>query len=576
MVSTRWMALVVCAAVLGCADGSHPAAKTARAPEAYPTPSTTVGSAAPADEMRRYAAPTSAPAASAKDPEYKELAELEAKPGNFVLAVKPTDATPASEIPPQSFRLQQVESNTAGEGYKPIVEPGYIATVQENTSTFSIDVDTASYSNVRRFLQQGSLPPVDAVRIEELLNYFHYEELPAPKEGPFAAHLEIAGCPWNPAHRLAKIGLKGREIAPAARPQCNLVFLIDVSGSMNHPKKLPLVKESLKLLVEQLGEADHIALTVYAGAAGVVLPSTSASRKADILAALDRLQAGGSTNGAGGIQLAYQVATENKIHGGANRVILCTDGDFNVGITRDDDLEHLIVREAKRGVFLTVLGFGMGNLQDAKLERLADRGNGHYGYIDSIAEAKKALVEELSGTLVTIAKDVKIQVEFDKEHIAGYRLIGYENRRLENQDFANDAKDAGEIGAGHSVTALYELIPQKETVPVNADIMKLRLRYKAPEADRSDLTEFVGRDTGRAFDAASTDFRFASSVAMAGMLLRNSEYRGTVTWNQVVQLANQSRGNDVRGQRAEFIGLIEQAQRMSSPSGTQTIPLSSR
>jgi Ca-activated chloride channel family protein len=288
------------------------------------------------------------------------------------------------------------------------------------------------------------------------------------------------------------------------------------------------------------------------------------------------LHAGGSTNGAGGIQLAYQVAADNKIPGGANRVILCTDGDFNVGITRDDDLEHLIAREAKRGVFLTVLGFGMGNLQDAKLERLADRGNGHYGYIDTIAEAKKALVEELSGTLVTIAKDVKIQVEFDKQHIAGYRLIGYENRRLDNQDFANDAKDAGEIGAGHSVTALYELIPQQQAVPANADIMKLRLRYKAPDADRSDLAEFVGRDTGRTVDAASNDYRFASSVAMAGMLLRNSEYRGTANWETVLRMANQSRGSDARGQRAEFITLMEQAQRLTNPTGSTLIPLSAR
>lgn len=571
MISPRWVALAVCAVVLGCSESPKMASAPGSAPTAY-NPNAVAGGSDAASPAATP--PLMQPASIA--PKHDEFAEVspQVRTREFA-ATKPSvleDLSPASELP---YR-QTLQESTTGEGYKPIIEPGYITTAQENTSTFSIDVDTASYSNVRRFLQAGSLPPVDAVRIEELLNYFQYEEMPAPKDGPFAAHLEIAGCPWNPAHRVAKIGLKGREIAPAARPQCNLVFLIDVSGSMNHPKKLPLVKESLKLLVEQLGEADHIALTVYAGAAGTVLPPTSASRKQDIFKALDRLHAGGSTNGAGGIQLAYQVAADNKIPGGANRVILCTDGDFNVGITRDDDLEHLIAREAKRGVFLTVLGFGMGNLQDAKLERLADRGNGHYGYIDSLAEAKKALVEELSGTLVTIAKDVKIQVEFDKQHIVGYRLIGYENRRLENQDFANDAKDAGEIGAGHSVTALYELIPQQQAIPANADILKLRLRYKAPEADRSELAEFVGRDTGRTFEAASPDFRFASSVAMAGMVLRNSEYRGSATWDTVLATANQARGNDVRGQRAEFIGLMEKAQRLSNPSGATPIPLSAR
>lgn len=571
MISPRWVALAVCAVILGCSESPKMASAPGTAPAAY-NPNAVArprdAASAPGSQPEMSRGPT-----AVRPEEFAELSP-EATTRAFS-AAKPSGLeglSPASELP---FRQTPPES-TIGEGYKPIIEPGYITTAQENTSTFSIDVDTASYSNVRRFLNAGTLPPVDAVRIEELLNYFQYEEMPAPKDGPFAAHLEIAGCPWNPAHRVAKIGLKGREIAPAARPQCNLVFLIDVSGSMNHPKKLPLVKESLKLLVEQLGEADHIALAVYAGAAGTVLPPTSASRKQDIFQALDRLHAGGSTNGAGGIQLAYQVAANNKIPGGANRVILCTDGDFNVGITRDDDLEHLIAREAKRGVFLTVLGFGMGNLQDAKLERLADRGNGHYGYIDSLAEAKKALVEELSGTLVTIAKDVKIQVEFDKQHIAGYRLIGYENRRLENQDFANDAKDAGEIGAGHTVTALYELIPQQQMIPANADILKLRLRYKTPEADRSDLAEFVGRDTGRTFEAASPDFRFASSVAMAGMVLRNSEYRGTATWDTVLALANQARGNDVRGQRAEFIGLIEQARRLANPSGANAIPLSAR
>lgn len=566
MPSLRWTSLLVCALSLGCGGG-----------EPGPIPSK---SAAPTS----FAAPAEGAAASApiSDPDFMPIADREGKAGAFVAGShpRPTASAPTSSgfgiSPEHRFRTHSEEAITTGEGYAPIPETGFTTTANENTSTFSIDVDTASYSNVRRFLQLGQLPPVDAVRIEELLNYFAYEEIPPATNGPFSAHLEIAGCPWNAAHRLAKVSLKGREIAPAARPQCNLVFLIDVSGSMNHPKKLPLVKQSLQLLVEQLGEADHIAMTVYAGAANVNLSSTSASRKADILAAINRLEAGGSTNGAGGIRLAYQVATENKIVGGANRVILCTDGDFNVGVSSERELEQLITQEAKRGVFLTVLGFGMGNLQDKKLETLADRGNGHYAYIDSLAEAKKALVEELSGTLVTIAKDVKIQVEFDKQHVAGYRLLGYENRRLANQDFANDAKDAGEIGAGHTVTALYELIPQNEAIPAQADVMKLRLRFKTPEGDKSDLAEFVGRDTGRTFAAASNDFRFASAVAMTGMLLRNSEYRGTATWDAITQTATAARGNDARGQRSEFLTLVAKAQRLSSPTPTESVPLSAR
>lgn len=554
-----WVPLLVCAVMVGCGGGAE--APKMAAPASY---------SAPADAS----AATPAPSA---EPESLRVTELKSEARDFARAAAPA-RDELAPLPTTRFVSPQPDTLSTGEGYRPIIEPGFITAAQENTSTFSIDVDTASYSNVRRFLQLGQLPPVDAVRIEEMLNYFSYEEMPPATTGPFSAHLEIAGCPWNPAHRLAKIGLKGREVPAAARPQCNLVFLIDVSGSMNHPKKLPLVKESLRLLVEQLGEADHIALTAYAGSAGLVLPSTSASRKADILAAIDRLNAGGSTNGAGGIRLAYQTAVENKIDGGANRVILCTDGDFNVGVSSASELEQLITQEAKRGVFLTVLGFGMGNLQDQKLETLADRGNGHYAYIDSIAEARKALVEELSGTLVTIAKDVKIQVEFAKEHVAGYRLVGYENRQLANQDFANDAKDAGEIGAGHTVTALYEIIPQDRTIPANTDLLKLRLRFKAPEADKSELAEFVGRDTGREFTAASNDFRFASSVAMAGMLLRNSEYKGTATWDAVREVSMDARGSDTRGQRTEFLGLVNRARELQQPGSLtpQPVPLSAR
>lgn len=464
------------------------------------------------------------------------------------------------------------------ERYAPIIEHQFVAAADEPVSTFSIDVDTASYANLRRFLQLGQRPPVDAVRVEELVNYFRYDYQPPSGGAPFAAHLEVAGCPWQPRHRLAKIGLKGRDVPAGARPPCNLVFLIDVSGSMNHPLKLPLVKHALQLLVDQLGEADHIALTVYAGAAGMPLPPTSASRKGEILAALQRLQAGGSTHGSLGIRLAYDVARKHFVPGGLNRVILCTDGDFNVGVTSDHELEELIASEAKSGVFLNVLGFGMGNLQDAKLERIADRGNGQYAYIDSLEEARRTLVEHIQGTLVTIAKDVKIQVEFDPQRVAGYRLVGYENRRLANEDFANDAKDAGEIGAGHAVTAFYEIIPAAEVPPPGeAEFLKLRLRYKAPDSDESRLAEFAGVDPGRTFEAASTDFRFAAAVAMFGMLLRNSETSGAASWPLVETVARGSLGDDPRGERREFLSLVGTARSLLGGStGAASVETSRR
>ena len=331
----------------------------------------------------------------------------------------------------------------------------------EPQSTFSIDVDTASYSNVRRFLTQNMLPPRDAVRIEELLNYFPYHDAPPPIPAkiPLRSIVEIAGCPWNARHRLARIGIAARPIDQARRPPSNLVFLVDVSGSMDEPNKLPLVQWGLQRLVEQLDENDRVAIVVYAAASGVVLPSTSCLNKAEILSAIEELRAGGSTNGGAGIQLAYDVATQNFIKNGTNRVILATDGDFNVGVTDNDELVRLIEAKAKSGVFLSVLGFGMGNIKDDKLEKLADKGNGHYAYIDSPREAYKVLVEEMGATLITVAKDVKIQVDFNPDTVSAYRLIGYENRVMANEDFDNDAKDAGEIGAGHHVTALYELVP---------------------------------------------------------------------------------------------------------------------
>ena len=482
------------------------------------------------------------------------------------------------------------------ETYAHVAENALLAVKDRPLSTFSIDVDTASYSNVRRFLQQRQLPPADAVRIEECINYFTYNYPSPDGDVPFSVHAEIAGCPWNPAHRVAKIGIQGRRIAAQQRPGSNLVFLLDVSGSMNHPKKLPLLKESMRLLLEQLGENDHIAIVVYAGAAGAVLPSTSATRKQVIHNAINNLHANGSTNGALGIRLAYDIAVENFIKEGVNRVILCTDGDFNVGITDPTQLTDLIEAKAKSGVFLSVLGFGMGNLKDATMERLADRGNGNYAYIDSHAEAKKVLVDQLSGTLVTIAKDVKIQVEFNPAQVAGYRLIGYDNRRLADRDFKDDTKDAGEIGAGHSVTALYEIVPVGMTLasqrsaeeplkyqpatlttadlvteppavtasPFSDELLTVSLRYKLPTSDTSLPLKFAVTDHGTAFAQATTDFRFASAVALFAMLLKDSPYCGQSNMNLVLELADNARGTDPNGYRAEFLDLARQARALRS------------
>jgi Ca-activated chloride channel family protein len=480
------------------------------------------------------------------------------------------------------------------EAYDPIVENAFQSVAQQPLSTFSIDVDTASYANVRRFLSQGTLPPPGAVRIEEMINYFRYDYAPPQAAGakddhpaPFAAHTVVAACPWTPGHRLVRIALKGREIAVEDRPASNLVFLLDVSGSMRDGNKLPLVKEGLRLLVEKLGENDRVAIVVYAGASGLVLPSTLGTHKEKIMYAIDQLEAGGSTNGASGIQLAYDTAVANFIKGGANRVILATDGDFNVGITDQSQLVELIEQKAASGVFLSVLGFGMGNLKDANLEKLADKGNGNYAYIDALPEARKVLVEELSGTLVTIAKDVKIQVEFNPARVQSHRLIGYENRILAKEDFNNDKKDAGEIGAGHTVTALYEVVPagatgavapeqpsdvdkleyQTETQPNEAaarssDLLTLKLRYKEPEGSESRLLKFPVPDRDQQIGAAGNDFEFAAAVAAFGMLLRNSAHQGAANYSVVLELAQGGLGADKEGYRREFIELVKRAQRL--------------
>ena len=475
---------------------------------------------------------------------------------------------------------REPESNT--EAYSFQKDNDYLRVADQPLSTFSVDVDTASYANVRRFLTQGQRPPADAVRIEELVNYFPYRYAPPTGNVPFAAHLEVASAPWAPEHRLVRIGLKGREVSDAQRPAANLVFLLDVSGSMDEPNKLPLVKQSLRLLVNKLRSDDHVAIAVYAGASGLALPSTPANRKAEILDAIDRLQAEGSTNGAMGIQLAYDIAKANFVPGGVNRVILATDGDFNVGVTSEGGLMRLIEEKAKSGVFLTVLGFGMGNIKDRTLEQLADKGNGNYAYIDTLAEAKKTLVEQAGGTLVTIAKDVKIQVEFNPAQVQAYRLIGYENRLLAKEDFNNDKVDAGEIGAGHTVTALYEVVPVGADAPVTApgvdalkyqktedrgqktgnsgEMLTVKIRYKEPAGDVSNKLEFPLRDTGVRFEDASADFKFAAAVAGFGMALRESPHMGSLTLAAVADWGRAGLGDDAGGYRNEFLGLVKQAE----------------
>lgn len=465
------------------------------------------------------------------------------------------------------------------EGYDHIVENPFLKTNDNPLSTFSIDVDAASYANIRRFINDGRLPPAGAVRIEEMINYFNYNYPQPQDDAPFSINTEIAGCPWNAQHKLVMIGLQGKKISTQNLPASNLVFLIDVSGSMNEPDKLPLVQSSLKLLVDQLRPQDKVALVVYAGNAGLVLPSTSGEEKIKIKDAIDALEAGGSTAGGAGIQLAYKAARNNFIKGGNNRVILCTDGDFNVGQSSEDELQTLIEEERSSGVFLSVLGFGTGNYQDAKMQTLADKGNGNHNYIDNISEAKKVFVNEFGGTLFTIAKDVKLQIEFNPEKVQAYRLIGYENRLLNKEDFNDDKKDAGELGSGHTVTALYELIPAgiKDTLlkdvdalryqkikPLskrnfNDEVMNIKLRYKKPDGDKSILIEHPLKDENIAFSSTSDNFRFATAVAAFGMLLRNSEYKGAADFSTVRDMAQSAIANDEEGYRKEFINLVKKA-----------------
>lgn len=469
------------------------------------------------------------------------------------------------------------------EAYSSITENDFKNALLNPLSTFSIDVDAASYSNVRRFITNGQNPPADAVRIEEMINYFNYD-YPQPKdEHPFSITTEMSTTPWNSKTKLVHIGLQGKNIDMSEIPASNLVFLVDVSGSMEAANKLPLLKKSFNLLVDNLRENDRVAIVVYAGAAGLVLPSTPGSDKAKILEALNNLSAGGSTAGGAGIKLAYKVAQENFIKDGNNRIILATDGDFNIGASSDGEMTKLIEEKRKSGVYLTCLGFGMGNYKDSKMETLADKGNGNYAYIDNILEAKKVLVTEMGGTLFTIAKDVKLQLEFNPNKVESYKLIGYENRLLNAEDFNDDTKDAGELGAGHTVTALYEIVLKGEgtapsvdtlryqkltelapkTVP-SEELLTVKFRYKKPNEETSKL--IVNHLTNQSVSLAKTsnNFRFSAAVAEFGLLLRNSKYKANANYKQVVELAKASKGTDEHGYRAEFIRLVEMSEMQAS------------
>ena len=543
---------------------------------------------------KRFAAPAAPAAAPSRAADKSQLRQR----AGVASDASPSEARKAV-APEMADRFIEPRGRLAGEGYAAITESRPVSPKDQPLSTFSIDVDTASYANVRRFLDSGRLPPRDAVRIEELVNYFRYDYPQPEGDSAFSVTVDAAECPWNRGHRLVRIGLQGRTVDRDARPAGNLVFLIDVSGSMQAANKLPLVQQALTMLVEELSENDRVSIVTYAGNAGLVLPPTTGDQKQAIRAAIDSLAAGGATHGSAGIALAYEQAREHFIEGGANRVILATDGDLNVGVTSTTALTDLITEKAQGGVFLTVLGFGDGNLQDEKMEALADNGNGIYAYIDGVREARKVLVEQLTGSTVTIAKDVKIQVEFNPAQVTSYRLLGYENRALAARDFRDDTKDAGEIGAGHSVTALYEVALVDEAVAggpgieplkyqprpepakpapgeageaaadgtqsnldpeVSRELLTVKLRWKRPEATESTGLEVPLTDRGPAFDEAPADLRFAAAVAGYGMILRGSDQKGEATLSQVAKIAAGALGGDEGGYRAEFLDLVRKAE----------------
>lgn len=484
------------------------------------------------------------------------------------------------------YTAQQPRQDWNTESYSTIHENGFKDVRHNPLSTFSIDVDKASYSNVRRFINMGQMPPVDAVRIEEMINYFSYDYPEPDGDHPFSVNTELSTCPWNTDHQLLHIGLQGKKIDKENLPPSNIVFLVDVSGSMSSHNKLPMLKSAFRLLVKELRPEDRVAMVVYAGAAGLVLESTPGSNKTKILSSMEKLQAGGSTAGGAGIKLAYKVAEENFIREGNNRIILATDGDFNIGQSSDASMERLIEEKREKGIFITVLGFGMGNYKDSKMETIADKGNGNYAYIDNIQEANKVFVSEFGGTLFTIAKDVKFQIEFNPARVKGYRLVGYENRLLNDEDFNDDTKDAGEMGAGHTVTALYELIPagagnevadidplkyqsdrrvagrierdqrEKMSDRYTDELMTVKLRYKQPDGNKSTKIEIPVDGKVQKFDRASDNFRFAAAVAEYGMILRSSEYLEEGSIDDVLKIARNARGGDEEGYRGEFIRLV--------------------
>jgi len=467
-----------------------------------------------------------------------------------------------------------VQHNT--EEYDLIKENEFKGVKDNPLSTFSIDVDTASYSNVRRYISGNQIPPKDAVRIEEMINYFKYSYPQPEGEHPFSINTEISETPWNKDNRLLLIGIQGKSLNYNDLKPCNFVFLLDTSGSMESPEKLPLVKKSLALMLKGLKKNDRIAIVAYAGSAGVVLPSTPANQSDKILDAFDKLSAGGSTAGGQGIILAYKIAKENLIKDGNNRVILCTDGDFNVGASSTAEMVRMIEEKRKDDIYLTICGFGMGNYKDGRMEQISNAGNGNYFYIDNIKESEKVFVKEMRANMFTIAKDVKIQIEFNPLKVKSYRLIGYENRMLAKEDFDNDKKDAGELGAGHTVTALYEIVPvgpengaddsiklryqeskiKKETASGN-EIMVLKMRYKPIKEDKSKLIVKTVVDENIKFTKTSDNFRFASAVAGFGMLLRDSQFKNNLTAKEVIKMAKDAKGYDEEGYRSEFIGLVE-------------------
>ena len=491
-------------------------------------------------------------------------------------------AAPAAPMVSMPYMQQAREER---EQYGTIVENPIKLVSEAPVSTFSIDVDTGSYSNVRRMLNEGRLPPADAVRVEEMINYFPYAYALPKDNAPFAVHTEMAPAPWNTNHTLLRIGIKGQDIAKTSLPPANLVFLVDVSGSMDTPKSLPLLKSALKFLVNQLRSQDRVSLVTYASGTQVVLEPTSGSQKTKIIAALDNLRAGGSTSGAAGIALAYSMAEQSYIKGGINRIFLATDGDFNVGVTDFDELKNMAEEKRKSGVSLSTLGFGMGNYNEKLMEQLADAGNGNYSYIDTLNEGQKVLVDEMTSTLATIAKDVKIQIEFNPNVVSEYRLVGYENRMLKREDFNNDKVDAGEVGAGHTVTAIYELTLKGKTGSVDplrygsekvsgsnksGELAFLRLRYKAPDGDVSKLMEWPLhiQDAKSSFDQASTEFRFATAVAAFGQQLRGGKHTGAMGYDDIAKIAAEARGVDTYGYRGEFLRLVRLAQALSTGKAT--------